>query len=113
MLITATSPAPIPATVTFTLDSTLDTVKFPAVKFSRYESSPEYVTAIDLFPAVKFSISNVTTPSMILVVLYNLPSIEIVTVPVAFSGTVTTITALSPTEIPVVLTLIGASYLGM
>ena len=63
-------------------------------------------------PSVNPGTLNVALPSLIGAV-YSLPSISIVTLPVASSGTVTVTVALSPTLISSTDTEIGASCFGL
>lgn len=77
-----------------------------------YESSPEYFTATVLFPNARSGTSNTAFPFSTSVV-YSFPLISIVTLPVAFSGSVTVTTSTSPTLMSSTSTLIGVAYFGI
>ena len=81
------------------------------VIFALYLSSPSYFTYTDLFPTVKSLTAIVALPFLISPV-YVTPSISMVTLPVAPSGTFTVIIALSPALMFSTVTDIGVSYLG-
>ena len=78
---------------------------------SKYESSPEYLTATVLSPNAR-PVTLIMAFPFSTFLEYSLPLISIVTVPVAPSGKIIVTVSVSPTLISKTSTLIGVEYFG-